>query len=62
MNDVQTSGLNREQSARFLGISVSSFDRGIRNKRIPQGFRVTGNGHFRWHRDTLEQLLKPKAA
>lgn len=44
--------LSKKEVANYLGVSVSSLERHIRQGKFPDGFRLQ-NGHLRWKQETV---------
>tara|TARA_R100001443_G_scaffold114484_2_gene130583 strand:- start:522 stop:731 length:210 start_codon:yes stop_codon:yes gene_type:complete len=53
-------GLNKEQSAKYLGISETLFSELVKNKQIHQGYRISA-GRVIYDRFRLDELFNTLA-
>lgn len=52
--------MSREQASKFMGMSLSSFDKHIASGDIPQGQKRTGFKEKVWYKCDLEKLIIKK--
>ena len=52
--------MSRENSARYLNMSNSMFDKNVGSGKLPKGRKVSGWKEKRWYKDELKRFFKSK--